>query len=74
MLDRLRLGYVVDFVDMGIGDLRFYTFNVADAAISTCAILLLLLGAVLPAPFVLPSVDATDDAPASPRRTGWPDA
>ena len=30
MLDRLRLGYVVDFVDIGIGDLRFYTFNVAD--------------------------------------------
>jgi len=47
MLDRLRLGYVVDFVDMGIGDLRWYTFNVADAAIS-CAILLLLLGALLP--------------------------
>ena len=48
MLDRLRLGYVVDFVDVGIGDLRFYTFNVADSAIS-CAILLLLLSALLPA-------------------------
>jgi lipoprotein signal peptidase len=35
---------VVDFVDLGIGDLRWYTFNVADAAIS-CAILLLLLSA-----------------------------
>ena len=34
MLDRLRLGYVVDFVDAGLGDLRFYTFNVADSAIS----------------------------------------
>jgi signal peptidase II len=34
LLDRLRLGYVVDFVDAGVGDLRWYTFNVADAAIS----------------------------------------
>lgn len=47
MTDRFRYGYVVDFVDLGVGDLRWYTFNVADAAIS-CAILLLLLSAVLP--------------------------
>jgi len=43
--DRLRLGYVVDFVDIGIGDLRWYTFNVADAAISIS--ILLLIGAAL---------------------------
>jgi signal peptidase II len=47
MIDRFRLGYVIDWVDAGIGDLRFYTFNVADSAI-TCAILLLLLLAFLP--------------------------
>jgi signal peptidase II len=47
LLDRLRLGYVVDFVDIGIGDLRFYTFNVADAAIST-AIVLLVAVAIVP--------------------------
>jgi signal peptidase II len=47
MLDRLRLGYVVDFVDVGIGTTRVYTFNVADSAISL-AILLLLIGAVRP--------------------------
>lgn len=41
LIDRLRLGYVVDFVDIGIGDLRFYTFNVADASISTAIVLLL---------------------------------
>ena len=34
LIDRIRLGYVVDFVDAGIGDLRWYTFNVADTAIS----------------------------------------
>jgi signal peptidase II len=47
MLDRLRLGYVVDFVDGGIGNVRWYTFNVADAAISV-AILLLFLAALRP--------------------------
>ena len=41
MIDRLRLGYVVDFVDIGIGGLRWYTFNVADAAISIAIVLLL---------------------------------
>jgi signal peptidase II len=44
MADRFRIGYVVDFVDVGIGNLRFYTFNVADSAISL-AILLLLISA-----------------------------
>jgi len=47
LLDRLRLGYVVDFVDAGIGSLRWYTFNVADAAISF-AILLLLAVSIWP--------------------------
>ena len=46
MADRFRIGYVVDFVDVGIGSLRFYTFNIADSAISL-AILLLLLSAFL---------------------------
>jgi signal peptidase II len=47
-IDRIRLGYVVDFVDMGFpGGWRFYTWNLADAAIST-SILLLILMAVLP--------------------------
>jgi signal peptidase II len=47
LIDRVRLGYVVDFVDAGIGGLRWYTFNVADAAISF-AILLLLAASVWP--------------------------
>ena len=46
-IDRLRFNHVVDFVDAGIGDLRFYTFNVADSCISA-AILLLLVLAVKP--------------------------
>jgi signal peptidase II len=47
LTDRLRLGYVVDFVDIGMGDFRWYTFNVADAAVST-AIVMLVLAAVFP--------------------------
>ena len=48
LVDRIRLGYVVDFVDAGIGGLRWYTFNVADASIS-CAILLLVAASIRPA-------------------------
>ena len=47
LLDRLRFGSVVDFVDMGIGQWRFYTYNAADAAITT-AILLLIGMAIVP--------------------------
>lgn len=45
LIDRFRLGYVVDWIDMGIGDLRFWTFNVADAAVTTA--ILLLIGLAL---------------------------
>ena len=62
LVDRLRLGYVVDFVDIGIGDLRFYTFNVADSAIST-AIVLLVAVAILPG--VARFVDGTPADPAA---------
>ncbi len=48
MTDRLTRGFVVDFVDVGIGDFRWYTFNVADAAIST-AIVMLVGAAIFPA-------------------------
>jgi signal peptidase II len=47
LIDRLRFGSVVDFVDMGIGEWRFYTYNAADAAITT-AILLLIVMAIVP--------------------------
>ncbi len=33
LVDRLGQGYVVDFVDVGVGGLRFWAFNVADASI-----------------------------------------
>ena len=41
MVDRVRSPRgVVDFIDLGIGDARFYTFNVADMAITFGAVLL----------------------------------
>jgi len=47
LIDRVTRGYVVDFVDIGIGDIRWWTFNVADSAISA-AILLFLALAIRP--------------------------
>ena len=44
LLDRLRSPRgVVDFIDLGIGDARFYTFNLADLAVTTGALLLALV-------------------------------
>ena len=41
LLDRVRSVFgVVDFIDIGIGDARWPTFNVADMAVSTGAFLL----------------------------------
>jgi signal peptidase II len=43
LLDRLRSPRgVVDFIDVGVGDLRFWTFNVADVGITCGAVLLVL--------------------------------
>ena len=42
ILDRTRLGYVVDFLDLHFGSFRpFMVFNVADAAITIGVVLLL---------------------------------
>jgi len=46
LVDRLRFGHVIDFVDAGIGSLRWYAFNVADASISL-GILTLFAAAIL---------------------------
>ena len=46
LIDRARLGYVLDFVDVYSGNWHFWAFNVADAAISVGAVLVIfdLLG------------------------------
>ena len=42
LIDRLAFGYVLDFIDLGIGALRFWTFNIADAGISLGIAILLV--------------------------------
>jgi signal peptidase II len=33
LIDRVAHGYVIDFVDMGVGGSRWYAWNIADAAV-----------------------------------------
>jgi lipoprotein signal peptidase len=48
VIDRLRFGAVVDFIDAHIGAWHWYVFNVADAAI-VCGVATLVLESLLPA-------------------------
>ncbi len=41
LVDRLRRGAVTDFLDFGVGDLRWPVFNLADAAVTVGIVLLL---------------------------------
>jgi signal peptidase II len=44
LLDRIRSSAgVVDFIDVGVANVRFWTFNVADMGITAGAVLLLLV-------------------------------
>lgn len=42
LTDRVRWGYVVDFVSVGVGDLRWPAFNVADPAVVGGIIILVI--------------------------------
>lgn len=42
LLERIRYGAVLDYVDMGIGSLRWPTYNVGDVAISAAVVLLVV--------------------------------
>jgi signal peptidase II len=46
LIDRIRLGYVIDFIEWYAGSLHWPTFNVADSAISS-GIALLVLNSVV---------------------------
>lgn len=48
MIDRLRLGYVIDFVNVRIGWFDFPVFNLADACISIGAVLLIAVTLLVP--------------------------
>lgn len=56
MIDRFRLGYVIDFVNVRIGWFDFPVFNLADACISIGAVLLIATSLFARPP------DATSDA------------
>jgi len=63
LVDRLRLGFVVDFIAVG----SFSRFNVADSAV-TVGVVLMLVSALWPGsssrPARQPMVDAADSSPA----------
>jgi signal peptidase II len=41
LIDRVRSAAgVVDFIDIGVGDVRFWTFNLADSAVTVGAVVL----------------------------------
>jgi signal peptidase II len=42
LIDRLAAGYVLDFIDVYLGNWHFWAFNVADAAISVGVALMIL--------------------------------
>jgi len=46
LIDRVRIGHVIDFVDMGIGNTRWYAWNISDAAVFM-GILVLFAAALL---------------------------
>lgn len=59
LIDRLRSARgVVDFIDVGLGGWRFYTFNVADMAILVGAVVLVL---------ALQRMEASEPPPLSTR-------
>lgn len=41
MIDRVRFGVVIDFLDFGFGDTRWWIFNLADTWVSVGTVLLL---------------------------------
>lgn len=64
LIDRFRLGYVVDFIRFHIRDAFVWpTFNIADATITVGVVLLLIEGFLAPRP-------AAGRKPASPSASG----
>ena len=63
LVDRVRFGSVVDFIDWYWGSYHWYTFNVADSAITSGAALLLLQSLL---PERTPPQAAGGDGPGAP--------
>jgi signal peptidase II len=65
LIDRVRLGYVVDFLDFDLGFMHWPTFNVADIGI-TVGVLLLVADSLFPSPVPTPTPTPTPTDPPSP--------
>ncbi len=63
LIDRARMGEVVDFIDVHWDELHWPAFNVADSAITVGAILLLLHMVVAPNGGSTQQVDVSDTNP-----------
>jgi signal peptidase II len=50
MIDRFRLGYVIDFIHFNVGNFSFPVFNIADSCVVIGAGLLLLSSLIRPKP------------------------
>lgn len=48
IIDRVRFGVVIDFLDFGIGATRWWVFNLADACVSVGTILLIYILGIVP--------------------------
>ena len=48
LLDRVRQGRVVDFIDVGVGDVRWWAFNVADSSFVVGVIILAIYLSLTP--------------------------
>jgi signal peptidase II len=66
-IDRIRFGYVIDFVDIGIGGWRFYIFNIADSAVTVSILLMLLLWLIGPYLGVKVPLDGDDHGAGNDR-------
>lgn len=55
LIDRIRMGEVIDFIDMGIGYHRWPTYNLADAYV-TCGVIILIYFQI----FLLKNTDSAE--------------
>jgi signal peptidase II len=77
MIDRVRWGSVVDFIDIGFGSLRWWVFNVADSAISVGVVLWAahtLLARPTPKAPSAPSPEAEANSEGPPSAIAFPKA
>ena len=66
LVDRIRLGEVVDFINVGIGTHRWPVFNVADSAVSVGVVWLALVLSRKPQSEIEPPGELSSGTPPAP--------